>query len=292
MKAAILGDRRIIAVTGEEAAGFLHNLVTNSVDALRPGEARYAALLIPQGKIIADFFVLRTEEGFLLDVPAAHVADLVKRLTLYRLRAKIAIEDRAELSVLALFGGDVPSGAFADPRLPALGARAIMPTADVDAFIGFAGATPVPEDEYHRHRIGLGVPEGGRDFAYGEAFPHEADMDQFAGVDFRKGCYIGQEVVSRMQHRGTARTRAVPVAIEGAAEPGSEIRAGERPIGTLGSVAGELGIAMIRLDRADDAIKAGEPLVAGTATLTVLHPDWARFPIPGDPAAQDPAASA
>ena len=140
-----------------------------------------------------------------------------------------------------------------------------------------------PEDDFHAHRIALGIPEGGRDFAFDDAFPHEADMDQLGGVDFRKGCYIGQEVVSRTQHRATARTRIVPVRIEGSTEAGTEIVAGEKTIGTLGSVAGARGIALVRIDRVDDALQAGLPLKAGDAVLTLEKPDWARFRFPGEP---------
>lgn len=284
MKAAILDDRQVIALEGAEAATFLHNLVTSDVEGLSPGEARYGALLIPQGKIVADFFMLATPEGFLIDAPAAQAADLVRKLTLYRLRARIAIAPRDDLAVAAIFDGE-PAGiaAFVDPRLAALGHRAILPRAEAEALLHEAGATIVEVPDWHRHRLAVGVPEGGRDFAYGDAFPHEADMDQLNGVDFRKGCYIGQEVVSRMQHRGTARTRAVPVDIRGAAESGTEIRAGDRAIGTLGSVEGDRGIALVRLDRAADAIAARQELAAGSATLTIHRADWARFAFPGDP---------
>ena len=138
-------------------------------------------------------------------------------------------------------------------------------------------------EAYESHRIALGVPRGGADFLYGDTFPHEADMDQLAGVDFEKGCFVGQEVVSRMQHRGTARTRVVPVRYDGfAPEAGLPVTAGDKPIGTFGSAAAGHGLALLRLDRTDDALAAGQQLTAGGVILTPHKPAWARFTFPGD----------
>jgi folate-binding protein YgfZ len=145
------------------------------------------------------------------------------------------------------------------------------------------GAELVDAAEYEAHRIALGVPRGGLDFIYGDAFPHETDMDQLHGVDFEKGCYVGQEVVSRMEHRGTARTRVVPVAYDGyAPDAGAGITAADKPIGTFGSSADGRALALIRLDRAADALAAGSLLTAGGATLRLVKPEWARFAWPGD----------
>jgi tRNA-modifying protein YgfZ len=282
--AAVLSDRGAIRVSGEEAPHFLHNLVTSSVEGLAPGEAAYAGLLTPQGKIIADFIVLRTADGYLLDLPLARLEELKKRLTLYKLRAKVTIATE-DLSVVAIWGGPAGDGllAYADPRLAALGLRAFIAKNDSPGKLEAEGLEVKPEADFHAHRIALGIPEGGRDFAFEDAFPHEADMDQLGGVDFRKGCYIGQEVVSRTQHRSTARTRIVPVIVDGAAEAGSEITAGEKTIGTLGSVSGTRGIALLRLDRAEDALNAGEKLTAGSSVLTIEKPDWAKFRFPSEP---------
>jgi folate-binding protein YgfZ len=279
--AAVLSDRAALRVSGDEAPHFLHNLVTSSVEGLQPGRAAYGALLTPQAKIISDFFVLRTEDGFLLDLPAARLEALQTRLMLYKLRAKVTIAPE-DVAVVAAWGGTLPGG-YDDPRLPALGQRALLPKSGVDATLKAAGLEVKSEDDFHAHRVAHGVPEGGRDFQFDDAFPHEADMDQFGGVDFKKGCYIGQEVVSRTQHRATARTRVVPVKISGSAQSGAEIIAGEKIIGTLGSVSGARGLATIRIDRADDALAAGEPLKAGAAVLTVEKPDWAKFRFPGEP---------
>lgn len=287
--AAVLTDRGAIRVAGEDAPHFLHNLVTSSVEDLAPGTAAYAGLLTPQGKIISDFFVLKTADGYLLDVPAARLEELKKRLTLYKLRAKVTISAE-DLAVAAVWGGPGFASTFEDPRLPALGQRAFIPKSETSSRLKAEGLEVKPEEDFHAHRIALGIPEGGRDFAFDDAFPHEADMDQLGGVDFRKGCYIGQEVVSRTQHRATARTRVVPVNLSGTASPGTEITAGDKTIGTLGSVSGARALATIRIDRADDALEAGQAFKAGDAVVTFDNkPGWARFRFPGEP--QPPAAS-
>jgi tRNA-modifying protein YgfZ len=191
---------------------------------------------------------------------------------------------RERMAVVAASPGEVVAepGAvvYPDPRHPGLGSRAIM--AERDAMRSSEG----DPGDYQARRIALGIPEGGLDFAYGDAFPHEALMDLLGGVDFRKGCYVGQEVVSRMQHRGTARSRIVPVAIEGPApDAGTEVVAGGKPVGTMGSSSLERGLALLRLDRVEDALAAGSPLVAAGASLTLAPaPDWWTAPWPGEAA--------
>jgi len=171
--------------------------------------------------------------------------------------------------------------AYADPRLPALGLRVMLPPHRAPDAAAALGATLVDASEYEAHRIALGIPGGGVDFAYGDAFPHESDMDQLGGVDFDKGCYVGQEVVSRMEHRGIARTRAVPVRYDGAAPPpGAAVTAGGRQVGTMGSAAAGRGLALLRLDRVAEAFSRGEPLVADGVAIRPIKPDWARFAFP------------
>jgi tRNA-modifying protein YgfZ len=292
MKAALLPDRAVIKVIGDDARKFLHGLVTADMLALTPGTARFCALLTPQGKIIADFFVAEAPPadggGFFLDVPRASGATLFDKLNLYKLRAKVLVEDLAEiLGVLAVWDG-IPATkyglSYADPRLPALGARLMIPPHRVADAAREIGASLVAAEDYEAHRIALGVPRGGVDFAYGDAFPHEADMDQLGGVDFAKGCYVGQEVVSRIEHRGIARTRAVPIRYDGGApENGVAITAGERQVGTMGSAARGRGIALLRLDR---VAEAAEPLTAGGVPIHLVKPDWARFSLPDIKAAE------
>jgi tRNA-modifying protein YgfZ len=296
MRAALLPDRGVIKVAGDGARGFLHGLFTADIEKLAPGAARFSALLTPQGKIIADFFVTEAPAhdggGFFLDVPRALCGALVVKLNMYKLRAKVVVEDlSATLGVLAAWDGSGTTKqglSFSDPRLPALGLRVMLPPHLVPAAAAELGATLVDAADYEAHRIALGVPQGGLDFSYGDAFPHETDMDQLGGVDFAKGCYVGQEVVSRMEHRGTARTRTVPVRYEGAAPAaGTSVTAGERQIGTFGSSADGRAVALLRLDRVSDAIAQGESLAAGGVAIHLVKPDWARFAFPGEAKASE-----
>ena len=298
MKAALLPDRGVVKVAGDGARNFLHGLVTADILKLAPGAARFCALLMPQGKIIADFIVVEApplQDGkdgdFFLDIPRSLSAPLVGKLNLYKLRAKVLIEDLSDtLGVLATWNVDMGGAGttkigltYVDPRLPALGRRIMLPPHQAHAAAAKLGAEPAAAGDYDAHRIALGVPQGGADFAYGDAFPHETDMDQLGGVDFDKGCYIGQEVVSRMQHRGTARTRAVPVRYDGTAPaPGTPVTAGDRQLGTLGSAAGGHAVALLRLDRVDEALVQGETLAADKTPIRLVKPDWARFPFPGE----------
>jgi folate-binding protein YgfZ len=269
--AILLRDRGVIEVSGEDAAKFLHNLVTNDVASLKPGEARFAALLAPQGKILFDFVVFALNEGrFLLDCPLSLAADLEKRLNMYKLRAKIAVvnlSDRLEAVAFPDATGrpDVEAVALApDPRAETLGWRALAEKGKI--------AATGPLEAYEVRRIRAGVPLGGVDFTYNDAFPHEADMDLLAGLDFKKGCYVGQEVVSRMKHRNLVRKRVTPYrAPGGAPAPGQSIRAGELEIGVTGSAAGEEGLALIRLDRLADAKEKGDAPTAGGVALEFIE---------------------
>jgi folate-binding protein YgfZ len=298
MKAALLPDRGVVKVVGDGARDFLHGLVTADIQNLKLGEARFCALLSPQGKIIADFIVAeapaRDGGGFFFDAPRALTAALVEKLNLYKLRAKVIVEDLSDvLGVLAAWDAvpvsAAPAGSkrvglsYPDPRTPALGLRVMLPPHLAAEAASGLGATLAEAGEYEAHRIALGVPQGGLDFRYGDAFPHEADMDQLAGVDFQKGCYVGQEVVSRMEHRGTARTRAIPVRYNGAAPPaGTAIVAGDRQLGQMGSATAGIGIALLRLDRVAEALSHGEPLTAGGVPIHLVKPGWARFAFPGE----------
>jgi folate-binding protein YgfZ len=287
MPATRLIDRGVIRVSGADARDFLQNIVTNEMDVVTAERAGYGALLTPQGKMICDFFVVALSEadggGFLLDAPLLQTADLMKRLKLYKLRSKIMLEDLSEASavIAATDGGRLPAGCgvvYADPRHPQMGERAIVDREGVEEI------ATAPMDAYHAYRVSVGIPDGGRDFVYGDTFPHEALLDQIGGVSFKKGCYVGQEVVSRMQHRGTARTRVVPVAFADgiATETGAEATAGAKPLGHIGSAANGRALAMLRLDRVADAMAEGTPLMAGGLAFTLSKPDFIRFPFPGE----------
>ena len=289
MQAALLPDRGVVKVVGDNARKFLNGLVTCDMAKVTPGAARFAALLTPQGKIIADFIVAEAPAedggGFFLDCPRALAPALVEKLNFYKLRAKVICEDLSEmLGVMAVWdgSGETEYGlCYGDPRLQALGSRVILPPHLAAEAAADLGATLTDAEAYETHRIALGVPRGGLDFVYGSTFPHEADMDQLAGVDFDKGCYVGQEVVSRVQHRATARSRVVPVAYDGPAPVGGvPVVAGEREIGMFGSAAHGHGLALLRLDRVADALAAGTPISAGGVTIRPQKPDWARFEWP------------
>jgi len=275
---AELSRRGVVAVGGADGRKFLDDLITSDIERTAGGGTAYGGLLTPQGKILFDFLVFADGERFLFDLPRKLVADFIKRLSFYRLRARVDIADLSdERIVVAAWGSVAPpilDGPSApDPRLAVLGFRGIVPPG-ADMAADFA---EVSEAEYDAHRIKLGVPEGGIDFAFGEAFPHDADMDQLGGVDFDKGCYVGQEVVSRMEHRGTARRRIVQA--HGSALPaaGTAITAGDKPVGTLGSVNGGEGLA----------IDAGSPIKAGEAAIELSLPPWARFGWPATVSAEE-----
>jgi folate-binding protein YgfZ len=281
MKAAFLPDRGVVKVSGDGARDFLNGLVTTDVAALRPGQGRFGALLTPQGKIVVDFLIteapLGDGGGFLIDCPRALAQGFADKLGFYKLRAKVAVENLSDnLAVLAAWDGDLsikPDLAFADPRDAALGWRILAPADLVQKVADAMSATLVDSAAYEAHRIACGAPRGGLDFIYGDAFPHETNMDRLRGVDFDKGCYVGQEVVSRMQHRGTARTRTVRVMLDGPApEPGTVILAGDKSVGTMGSAAESRGLALIRIDRAADALQAGVPLTSGGLAVRLTDP--------------------
>ena len=290
MQAAILPDRGVVKVAGDDARKFLNGLVTCDMARVTPAAARFAALLTPQGKIIVDFIIAEAAAedggGFFLDCPRALAAALVEKLNFYKLRAKVICEDLSEvLGVMAVWDGTAETEyglCYADPRLPALGSRIMLPPQTANEAAADLGATLTDASAYEAHRICLGVPRGGADFMYGDTFPHEADMDQLVGVDFDKGCYVGQEVVSRVQHRNSARSRVVPVTYDGPAPLGGlPVTAGDKQIGMFGSAAAGNGLALMRLDRVAEAQAAGLAISSGGVDLKPHKPDWARFDWPG-----------
>ena len=277
MPVALLPDRALVTVTGPEATALLQGVLTCNVETLETSEARLGALLAPQGKILFDFLISRIPDGFRLDTAIDRAAALAQRLTLYRVRAQVAIAGDPTVAVAASWDGASPAvetDTVADARQVDLGARLYAAAA--------AFSADASDAAYHRHRIALAVPEGGRDYAYGDAFPHEALMDQLGGVDFKKGCYVGQEVVSRMQHRGTARTRILAARYPGdAPAAGTEITAGGKVLGSTGSAASGRGLALVRLDRLGDALAAGKTPRAGDVPVTFERPGYVGFAMPG-----------
>jgi len=291
MPHAYLPHRGVLRVSGAEARPWLNNIVTCDLGDLLPGAPRFGALLTPQGKILFDFLVFAGNAAateIYLDTDRASVPELARRLTFYRLRAKVVIEDLASPPAAGERWGVVtqwnetgvptPEEAVGgpDPRHAGLGLRWLLPEHAAKTF----GQADIAG--YEALRIGLGIPESPGDFAYGEAFPHETLMDMLGGIDFRKGCYVGQEVVSRMQHRGTARTRLVPVAAPALPPAGSELTAGDKVVGHMGSSAGDKGLAMLRLDRVQEAFAAGAPLTGVGGPLTLQRPGWWNAAWPAD----------
>jgi folate-binding protein YgfZ len=251
-----LAHRAVLVVSGADAATFLQGIVTvSTVDAVL-GETRYGALLTPQGKIIADMILTRIEDGFLLDCAASAAPHLLKKLRMLKLRAAVAIGERSDLGVTAFDGSP-------DPRSPQAPARRI---AARSAMTGDIAA-------YHEARIAAGIAEQGIDFETEEVFPADINMDLVGGVDFRKGCFIGQEVVSRMKRRGTARRRTLKVVVSRGTAP-SPILANDFEIGMLTSVANTIGLARVRIDRLAEARARGETIRAGGSPVMFEDPPW------------------
>lgn len=266
-----LESRNLVEVGGPEASDFLDRMITQNTKVADGRTAAFGALLTPQGKIISDFLVVRQENGgFLLDAPAAGAPELRKRLTMFKLRADVTIE-ASSLVVYAGTGESPATGLVAtDPRHPDLGWRLYAPEG--------AFATNADEATWQAHRISLGIPEAGADLPLLDAFPHDLAMDSLNGVDFGKGCYVGQEIVSRMRYRGTARRRPVTLLAEEDLPPaGTEIMIGGRVAGHLGSVDGKRGIAVLRLDRVRDAVMSNEVIAVDGRPVSVALPAWADY---------------
>ncbi|MBL8834980.1 MAG: folate-binding protein YgfZ [Alphaproteobacteria bacterium] len=289
---ATLDHRALLTVGGPDRAAFLQGLISNDIAKVAPDRAVYASLLTAQGRFLHDFCIVAVGDAYWLDVEAARRDDLKRRLTLYRLRAKVTIDMPNGFRVVALTGGDAVAAlglanepgraapfaggvAFVDPRLAALGLRAIVPEgaiADIER-AGFAAGTPAA---YDRLRYALGVPDGSRDLPVEHALLLENGFDELNGVDWKKGCYVGQELTARMKYRALVKKRLTPVRVEGPTPaPGTPIVLGDAEAGEMRSAEGDLGLAMLRLDAIEDAARSGRKLAAGAATLTPQKPAWA-----------------
>jgi folate-binding protein YgfZ len=289
MPIAQLNDRALISVSGADAEHFLQNIVTADLDVLAAGEAKPSALLAPQGKILFDFLVSRDgESGFILECRADVADDFLRRLMLYRLRAKvdISVQEQALVSVSWRNGSEASVSDSSSSQ--STGLRDLRFSSDASVFRKYGQAVGASADTsaWHALRISHGIAESGTDYQLGDAFPHDVLLDQMGGVGFRKGCYVGQEVVSRMQHRGTARRRVLIASAESELPaPGAEILADGRPVGTLGSVAGRSGIAIVRVDKVKAAMDDGVPILADGVALSLSIPEWAKFSFPQETAA-------
>jgi folate-binding protein YgfZ len=286
----LLDDRGILAVSGPDRRPFLQGLVSNDVDKVGPTAARYAAFLTAQGKYLYDFMMAEAGESIWLDTEAARLGDLKRRLFMYRLRSKASLDEQSGLCVAAVFGADplaalglptVPGAArpfgsgiaFVDPRLAALGARAILPLDGARALLGNAGISETGFDSYDRLRLSLGVPDGSRDLILEKSILLEAGFDELNGVDWQKGCYIGQELTARTKYRGLVKRRLMPVEIEGPTpSPGTIVTMDGREVGEMRSSRDGLGLALLRIE----PVRDGKRLAAGDATLVPLRPSWMR----------------
>ncbi|WP_454685805.1 CAF17-like 4Fe-4S cluster assembly/insertion protein YgfZ [Agrobacterium leguminum] len=280
MPSALLADRRLIRVSGTGAEEFLNNLITADVENLPEGEARAAALLTPQGKILFDFLIWRDGGDYLIETGVAEQDALLRRLTMYKLRAPVDLKSETVEGVSVFWNETTAAAGIRDGRFGKAGI-------DLVRLPGTSTSGDVAA--YDALRIEHGIAESGRDYALQDAFPHDVLMDVNDGVSFKKGCFVGQEVVSRMKHRGTARRRVVTVSAEGALPAsGTEITADGKPVGALGTVSGNRALAIVRIDRIADALASGTPLLAETAPVTVALPAWSGLSFP----AADPAARA
>jgi folate-binding protein YgfZ len=279
-----LAERGVLAISGETARDFLQGLITNDIQKVSPSCAIYAALLTPQGKFLHDFFIVEHRDRFLLDCSAERMPDLIKRLTMYRMRSKVEITDESDKwavgAMLPVGETGVPGTAkarfdgvsYIDPRHANLGERTIRLIDEDDTFPTDAAQQDKIRADYDAVRIALGIPDTGKDLIADKSMPLESGFDELHGVDFEKGCYVGQEVTARMKHRNLVKKRLFPVAIDGDASTGTIVKAGEVDAGELRSMIKDRGIALLRLDLAE---KGG--LMADGAAVTPEKPEWAEF---------------
>lgn len=272
MPSASLSDRSFIHIGGADAQSFLHNLITTDVNGLPAGEARPGALLTPQGKILFDFLIWRTGEGFTLECQSGIADVLLKRLTMYKLRAAVSLSATTG-SVRLIWGEEADSAqGILDAAFAKAGLR-VLRQPEPEA--------PDSREAYDSLRIQAGLATAPQDYALQDAFPHDVLMDLNGGLSFRKGCYVGQEVVSRMQHRGTARRRVVQIKSDHPLpETGTELTAGGKPIGHLGTVVGNRALAIVRIDRAGDAMANAVPILAGEVVVSLTLPGWTGLSFP------------
>ncbi len=298
-KAITLEHRGLLRIGGADRIDFLQGIVSNDVTRVSPTQSLWSAFLTPQGKFLHEFFLVAEGDSLLLDCEAARSADLARRLKLYKLRSKVTLEDATEAFVcVALIGEDAlsrldlpaepgatrPFGGgfiFIDPRLAALGARTVLPRDGAAQTLAEAGFAAGSLDDYDRLRIAAGVPDGSRDLEIEKSILLESGFDELHGVDWDKGCYMGQELTARTKYRALIKKRLMPVEINGPLpESGSPVTRDGKNAGVLRSgVAGEngkaLGLALLRLDALGESLDG--PLMIGDAEATAQKPDWADF---------------
>ena len=281
--------RSVIAVGGPDRVDFLQGLISNDTTKVAPGRAIWAALLTPQGRFLNDMFVADGgNDTLLLETERERAAALAKKLSLYKLRSKVTVEDRGEtLDVAVAYGPDAATTlplegaiAFVDPRLPELGIRVIAPAGTAATLLQARGFSAAPLQSYDELRLGLGVPDGSRDLVVDKALLLENGFDELNGVDWQKGCYMGQELTARTKYRALIRKRLFPVKVEGALpEPGATVHLGNQEVGELRSGVGDRALAMLKIE----AARSGQALSAGDTRLVAEIPGWMRLPETTDP---------
>ncbi len=295
----ILEKRGLIELGGEDAGDFLQGLISNDVCKADAENTLYAALLTPQGKFQYDFFLIRSAHGLLIDCELDRLKEFMAKLSMYRLRARVEISDRTpELSVAALIGGGVATAlglenaegataplaggiAYIDPRLAAMGGRAVLPRQEAEAVLENAGFGAGQAADYERLRLTNGLPDGSRDMVVDKAILLENGFAELHGVDWDKGCYMGQELTARTHYRGLVKKRLMPIRIEGPApEPGAKILYNGADAGEVRTIWEDRGLALIRLQPFRDMAAGGEPFMAGDTTIVPEKPAWAVFPEP------------
>lgn len=291
----VLEDRAVLEAGGEDRVAFLQGLVSNDVTKAAPERALYAALLTPQGKYLHDFFIAATGGTLLLDAEAARLDDLRRRLALYKLRSKVTLASASDrFDVVAAFGAGAtqalglkesagaarPWGggiAYVDPRLSGLGVRLMLPRGTSSAALEAIGFVPADAETFDRLRLSLGVPDGSRDLAVEKSILLEAGFDELNGIDWQKGCYVGQELTARTRYRGLIKKRLMPVAVDGPLPaPETPILLGDAEAGEMRSGRDGLGLALLRLEAVAEAERDGRPLTAGAARLTPIKPSWMK----------------
>ncbi len=272
MPAVTLQDRAFIQIAGNDATSFLQGLITTDIQQLAEDEAWPGALLTPQGKIMFEFLINRKGEGYVIEIPAVDADAFERRLTIYRLRAQVTITRLEDNTATVFWDGGHPDGARQDHRFRLAGLALWRVAGDQGTDV---------RNLYDQLRIEHGIAEAGADYGLQDAFPHDALYDKSGAVSFRKGCYIGQEVVSRMQHRSTARKRVVRIAGKRDLPPsGTPLTIAGRDIGILGSIVGAKGLGVVRIDKVADAVAGGIPVMAGDIVVEISLPDWSGLTLP------------